>query len=55
MKGRRVTPQRWDVYVMLADSYHWTPQEVDAMDPDFIDELLAFRSAQVILSKKNAD
>jgi uncharacterized small protein (DUF1192 family) len=26
---------------MLAERYHWTPQQVDALDPDFVTELSA--------------
>jgi hypothetical protein len=31
----------WDLYVLLADTYQWTPQQVDGLDPDFLTELLA--------------
>jgi hypothetical protein len=30
----------YDVYVMLAERYHWTPEQVDRLDPDYIDELM---------------
>jgi hypothetical protein len=32
--------------------FNWTPQEVDAMDPDFIDELAARLEAEVIRENK---
>jgi hypothetical protein len=35
----------WDRYVILANRLHWTPPEVDAQDPDFLDELMAFWQA----------
>jgi hypothetical protein len=30
----------------LAERYGWTPAQVDAMDPSFIEELLAYWAAQ---------
>lgn len=30
----------YDTFVVLAERYHWTPDEVRALDPDYIDELL---------------
>lgn len=35
----------WDWYIILADRFGWTPQEVDALDPDFIDELDSWMAA----------
>ena len=36
----------YDTYVMLAERYHWTPEQVDRLDPDYIDELLMRMSAE---------
>ena len=30
----------------LADRYHWTPKQVDRMDPAFVDELMAYQTAR---------
>jgi hypothetical protein len=35
-----------DTYVLLAKRFNWTQQQVDATDPDLIDELLAFCRAE---------
>jgi hypothetical protein len=32
--------------VLLADTYQWTPQQVDALDPDFVTELIAKLNAK---------
>jgi hypothetical protein len=32
---------------VLAERYQWTPAEVDALDPDFFDELLVKLDAEV--------
>lgn len=31
---------------MLAEAHNWTPDQVDAMDPAFIAELLAYKQAR---------
>lgn len=31
---------------MLAESHNWTPEQVDRMDPGFIDELFAYKQAR---------
>lgn len=37
---------------MLALRFNWTPQEINAMDPDFIDELAARLEAEGIQADK---
>lgn len=36
----------------MALRFQWTPQEIDAMDPDFIDELAARLEAEGIAEDK---
>lgn len=36
----------FDLYVMLAARYRWTPEQVNALDPHFLDELLAYHAAE---------
>ncbi len=36
----------YDLYVLFAMRFKWTPEEVNALDPEFIDELLAYQSAE---------
>lgn len=36
----------YDLYVMMARSYRWTPEQVNALDPHFLDELLAYQAAE---------
>lgn len=36
----------YDAYVMLAERYHWTPEQIDRLDPDYIDELLIRMSVE---------
>lgn len=31
---------------MLAERYHWTPAQVDALDPEYVDELELFLKAE---------
>ena len=31
---------------MLATRYQWTPEEVNALDPHFLNELLAYQAAE---------
>lgn len=40
---------------MLADQHNWTPAQVDAMDPDFITELMAQKAARADYSVMHAD
>lgn len=40
---------------MLADLHHWTPEQVDALDPDYIDHLIARQSAQADHHKDEHD
>ena len=42
----------WDMYTTFATDYHWTPEQVDALDPDFLDSLLARRQAQAMVESK---
>lgn len=38
----------WDFYIWAAWEFHWTPAQVAALDPDYVDEL-------VIASRARAD
>jgi hypothetical protein len=35
-----------DNLIALAERYHWTPDQIGDMDPDYVDELLIRMSAQ---------
>ena len=37
----------FDLYVLFAMRFKWTPEEVNALTPEFIDELLAYQAAEV--------
>ncbi len=37
----------FDLYVLFAIRFKWTPEEVNALPPEFIDELLAYQAAEV--------
>lgn len=37
----------FDLYVLFAIRFKWTPEEVNALTPEFIDELLAYQAAEV--------
>lgn len=41
-----MTARPWDLHVTFADEFGWSQQEVDGMDPDFAEELLAFLQAK---------
>lgn len=30
----------------MAKRFHWTPEQVNALDPHFLDELLAYQAAE---------
>ncbi len=34
------------MYVLFATRYRWTPEQVNALDPQYIEELLAYQSAE---------
>jgi hypothetical protein len=36
----------YDLYVLFATRYRWTPEQVNALDPHYIEELLAYQSAE---------
>ena len=36
----------WDLYITLSERHGWTPDQVDALDPDFLLEKLAFIRAE---------
>ena len=36
----------FDLYVLMAIRFRWTPEQVNALAPDFIDELLAYQAAE---------
>lgn len=40
------------MYVVLAALYHWTPDQVDALDVDFFDELMARIQAEGELQER---
>jgi len=37
---------------MFADAFFWSQQEVDAMDPDYVVELLAFLQAKRAVARE---
>ena len=55
-KGRRSRAAyavgQWDIYIAVAERYHWTPEEFGRLDPDFLEELSAYWSAQADLDSK---
>ncbi len=46
VKGQAGASGEFDLYVVLATRYQWTPEEVNNLDPHFLDELLAFQKAE---------
>ncbi len=40
---------------LAIDPPHWTPQQIDAMDPDFLSELETAMSARIEHRKKEAE
>lgn len=42
----KVKRGRWDTYIELAVAFNWSQPEIDASDPDFIAETLAFLHAR---------
>jgi hypothetical protein len=42
-----------DLYATLAFHYHWTPAEIDAMDPDRLETIVAYLDATI--EKRRAD
>lgn len=36
----------FDLYVLFAIRFKWTPEQVNALTPEFIDELLAYQAAE---------
>lgn len=42
----------WDLYVVMAVRYQWTPDEVDGLDPNFLDSLLAYQQAEAMNNKQ---
>ena len=36
----------YDLHVLLAIRFKWTPEQVNAPDPHFLEELLAFQGAE---------
>ena len=36
----------YDLYVLFATRYRWTPEQVNALDPHYIEELLAYQAAE---------
>ena len=52
LKGKRVQAGSWDMYIVMLDRFHLTPDEVDAQDPSFIDELQVFLEADAQHSRE---
>lgn len=46
VRGAGAAGGEFDLYVAMATRYRWTPEQVNALDPHFIDELLAFQAAE---------
>lgn len=44
----------YDTYIMFAERYAWTPDEVDALEPDYHTELIAFIQADAYVKEKQA-
>jgi hypothetical protein len=42
------------MYIIMLDRFHLTPEEVDAQDPSFIDELQVFLEADAQHSREQA-
>lgn len=42
----------WDLYTEFAGRYHWPPDVVDALDPDYVTEQLARWQAEAELEAK---
>jgi hypothetical protein len=38
---------------MLTERYHWTPEQIDALDPCYVDELFAFITASSAVERKH--
>lgn len=36
----------YDLYVMMAARHRWTPEQVNDLDPTFLEELLAYHAAE---------
>lgn len=51
MRGLPVQARPWDLYVILAARFGWTPDEINRMDPDFVDELMAYLHAERELNR----
>ena len=44
----------FDLYVLMAMRFKWTPEEVNALEPEFIDELLAYQAAEAWVQEQKA-
>jgi hypothetical protein len=44
----------FDLYVLFAMRFKWTPEEVNALEPEFIDELLAYQAAEAWVQEQKA-
>lgn len=42
----------YDLYVLFATRYRWTPEQVNDLTPDFIEELLAYQTAEARADEK---
>lgn len=51
----RTAGGRYDIQVMLAEAHGWTPEQVDRMDPQFIAELFAQKTAKGDYEAQQAD
>ena len=44
----------YDLFVTLAERYHWTPEQICRMDPDFLEEVTARIRAEAEAEKRKA-
>jgi len=45
----------FDLYVLMATRYRWTPEQVNALTPDFLEELLAYQAAEARWEEEAAE
>ena len=46
MLAKDTAAGEFDLYVLCAIRFNWTPEQVNGLDPHFVEELLAFQSAE---------
>lgn len=52
LDGKRVRAGRWDFEIIVADRLGWTPDELYALDPSFVDELQVYLEADAQHSRE---